>query len=82
MKTITIGQLRQNPAPMLADVEAGETYQVTRHRREIARIVPRDHAIELVPARRPTGSRLAQLPRHELRTAASIDDLLDDERDR
>ena len=31
MKMITVGQLRQNPTSMLADVEAGETYQITRH---------------------------------------------------
>lgn len=82
MKTITVGQLRQNPTTMLADVEAGETYRVTRHNREIARIVPRTHEFELVPPKRRGGSHLADLPRHELRTAASIDELLADERDR
>lgn len=82
MKTITVGQLRQNPTTMLAEVEAGETYVVTRHRRQIARIVPRSAELELVPRKRRNGSRLAALPRHELRTAASIDDLLADERDR
>lgn len=82
MKTITVGQLRQNPTSMLAEVEAGETYQVTRHNREIARIVPRTPGLELVPPKRRTGSRLASLPRHQLRTAASIDELLTDERDR
>lgn len=40
MKSITVGQLRQNPTAMLADVEAGETYLITRHDREIARVVP------------------------------------------
>lgn len=82
MKTITVGQLRQNPTPMLADVEAGETYQVTRHNREIARIVPRAAGLELTPPKRRTGSHLADLPRHELRTAATIDQLLAEERDR
>lgn len=82
MKTITVGQLRQNPTAMLDEVEAGETYQVTRHNREIARIVPRTHGIELVPRKRPGGSHLTALPRHELRTATSIDELLADERDR
>lgn len=82
MKTITVGQLRQNPTAMLADVEAGEVYQVTRHNREIARIVPCAHEVELVPRKRRTGSRLADLPRHDLRTATSVDDLLADERDR
>lgn len=82
MKTITVGQWRQNPTTMLAEVEAGETYLVTRHGREIVRIVPRAHELDLVPRKRRTGSRLADLPRHELRTAASIHDLLADERDR
>lgn len=82
MKTITVGQLRQNPTRMLADVENGETYRVTRHSREIARIVPRAHEFDLVAPKRRSGSRLADLPRHELRTAASIEDLLADERDR
>lgn len=82
MKTITVAQLRQNPTAMLAEVEAGETYRVTRHNREIARIVPHDQELELRPPKRRTGSRLADLPRHELRTAASIEDLLADERDR
>lgn len=41
MKTVTVAQLRQNPAPTLADVERGEEYVVLRYRREIARIVPR-----------------------------------------
>lgn len=82
MKTITVGQLRQNPAGMLAEVESGETYRITRHSREIARIIPRNHALELIPAKRRTGSRLADLPRHELRSANSISELLADERDR
>lgn len=82
MKTITVGQLRQNPAGMLAEVEAGETYRIIRHGREIARIVPCDHAIELLPAKRRTGSRLAELPRQELRSANSSNELLEDERDR
>lgn len=43
---------------MLDDVEAGETYRVTRHRREVARIVPLDHEIELIPPKRAGGSRL------------------------
>lgn len=82
MKTITVGQLRQNPTAMLNDVEAGETYQITRHNREVARVVPRIPGLDLVPPKLRTGTHLADLPRHQLRTAASIDDLLADERDR
>lgn len=82
MKTITVAQLRQNPTAMLAEVEAGETYRVTRHNREIARVVPREHSVELLQPKRPGGSRLAGLPRHEIRSAATIEELLGDERDR
>lgn len=82
MKTITVGQLRQNPTAMLAEVESGETYRITRHDQEIARIVPLAPRLALTPRKRTTGSRLAELPRHVLRTATSIDELLADERDR
>lgn len=82
MKTITVGQLRQNPTQMLDEVEAGEVYRITRHDREIARIVPRDTSSVLLPRKRSGGSNLAGLARHDLRTAASIEDLLADERDR
>ena len=30
MKTISVGELRQNPASMIADVEAGEVYELAR----------------------------------------------------
>lgn len=82
MKTITVGQLRQNPTKMLSDVEAGETYRVTRHDHEVARVVPLAPGLQATPRKRAGGSRLTQLPRHELRTARNVDDLLADERDR
>jgi antitoxin (DNA-binding transcriptional repressor) of toxin-antitoxin stability system len=40
MKTITVAELRQNPTAALDDVERGETYIITRYRREIGMIVP------------------------------------------
>ena len=40
MKSISVGELRQNPTTVLDAVEQGETYVITRHRREIGRIVP------------------------------------------
>lgn len=80
MKTITVGELRQNPTAMLAEVEDGETYVITRYGREIGRIVPPSKpAVELVPAKKtggPTG--LADLPPIELKTADSIEQLLDE----
>lgn len=40
MKTISVGQLRQNPTAALDAVERGESFEVTRHRRVVGRLVP------------------------------------------
>lgn len=80
MKTITVAELRQNPTAALAAVEAGETYRITRHGREVGRIVPPASSIPLTPPKRIGGTHLSRLPRHELRSADSVDQLLDDER--
>ena len=40
MNTVSIAELRQNPTHVLDAVEHGETYVVTRYRKEIARLVP------------------------------------------
>lgn len=40
MKTVSIGQLRQNPAPAIEEVEHGHGVEITRYRKVIARIVP------------------------------------------
>lgn len=80
MKAITVGQLRQNPTAMLADVEAGATYAITRHDHVIGRVVPADDEPRLLPAKRQGASSLAALAPHEVRTASSIDELIDDAR--
>lgn len=78
MKTITVGQLRQNPTEMLADVEAGAVYQITKHNREIGRVVPAGTESVLIPSKKSGRSHTSGLSRVELRTAASIDELLDE----
>lgn len=78
MKTITVGELRQNPTQMLDDVAAGETYQITRHGREVGRILPPPEGPSLIPAKKKGAMRLSGRPAHELRTAASIDELIDE----
>lgn len=78
MKTVTVGQLRQNPTEMLADVEAGETYRITRHDREIGRIVPAAEVALILPPRKRGRARTADLSRVELSSAGSIDELLDE----
>ncbi len=80
MKWITVGQLRQNPTAALAEVESGETYRITRHSREIGRIVPVGPGAGLIPAKKHGPANLSALPKHELRTAGSIEELLDDMR--
>lgn len=63
MKAITVAQLRQNPTAALDDVQAGQSYVITRHRHAIARLVPVDtSALGVIPARSPGGSRLSQRP--------------------
>lgn len=78
MKTVSVRELRQNPAEMLRDVEAGETYAITSHNRPIARIEPIATSTQVIPAKRRGRPQLAARPPHALRTAKSIDELLDD----
>ncbi|MDR1441018.1 MAG: type II toxin-antitoxin system Phd/YefM family antitoxin [Bifidobacteriaceae bacterium] len=40
MKTISVGDLRQNPTAALAAVERGETYLVVKYRQPVAQLVP------------------------------------------
>jgi len=50
MKSISIAALRQNPTQALDEVERGATYIVTRHNREVARLVPPQPAATVTPA--------------------------------
>lgn len=79
MKEISVAELRQNPTAALNDVAAGETYLVTRHRRAIAQLVPADEPV-LVPlstAVRSGPSRLSGRPPWQLKTAGSVDELIE-----
>lgn len=80
MKSVTVGQLRQNPTETLAEVEAGVTFRITRHNREVGRIVPPGNNSVLTPAKKTGRSSTLLLPPHELRTADSVDELLEDMR--
>lgn len=80
MKSITVGHLRQNPTSALTEVESGVTYSVTRHEREIARLVPPSLLPGLIPPASEGPARTATLPRVEIRTAGSIDELIDSEK--
>ena len=63
MATISVGELRQNPAAALADVQRGQTYVVTQHRRPIAQLVP-------VPAPGPSGAEVMRAAEQWRREAA------------
>ena len=78
MKTISGRERRQNPASMLRDVEAGEAYTITSYNRRIARIEPIVSSTQIIPPKRTGRPELSSLPVHELRTAESVDELLDD----
>lgn len=80
MKTVTVGQLRQNPTEVLAEVEAGATYTITRHGQVIGRIVAPGGAADITPPKKTGGAQTRSLDRVELTSAASIDELIDDAR--
>lgn len=78
MKTITVGELRQNPTAALDEVERGSTYRITRHSREIGRIVPPALLPGVIPPKKTGPARTKEIPRVELRTASSVDELIDE----
>lgn len=78
MKTISVGELRQNPTRMLDDVAAGETYRVTRHNREIARVVPTTSSATIIPPKASGPSHTSDLPRIELPDGLDFDAFLED----
>ncbi len=40
MQTISVAELRQNPSEVIEATSRGQTFVVTRYRREVARLVP------------------------------------------
>ena len=77
MKTVTAGQLRQNPTGVFADVEAGATYMITRHNHVIGRIVPPGDEQIIAPPRMRGPAHTSAIDRVELTSASSIDSLID-----
>lgn len=77
MKTISVGELRQNPTQMLDDVAAGETYVVTRHNREVARVVSTTASATVIPARAAGESHTRSLSRVALPDGQGFDEFLD-----
>ncbi|OUZ09292.1 hypothetical protein BHE97_11260 [Aeromicrobium sp. PE09-221] len=78
MKTVSVGELRQNPTRTLAAVEAGDTYAITRHHRVIGHIVPPDVQPGIPAPKKAGPARTSRLPRHDPRTAETVDELIDD----
>lgn len=78
MKSVSVRELRQNPTGMLRDVEAGETYAITLHNRPIARIEPLASSTQIIPAKRQGRPHLRDRPAHQLRTADTVEQLLED----
>ncbi len=80
MKSISVGELRQNPSEMIADVESGEVYELTRHNHRVGYIVPAASSARIIERKVAGPARTSELPRRELRTASSIDELLESEK--
>ncbi len=80
MKSISVGELRQNPSEMIADVESGEVYELTRHNHRVGYIVPASSSARIIPRKLAGPARTSELPRRELRTASTIDELLESEK--
>jgi antitoxin StbD len=80
VKTISVGELRQNPAEMVADVESGEVYELTKHNQRVGFIVPATSSTHLMTPRATSGAHTRDIARHELRSAATIDELLESEK--
>ncbi|GFZ84175.1 type II toxin-antitoxin system Phd/YefM family antitoxin [Nesterenkonia alkaliphila] len=78
MKTISVGDLRQNPTRMLDDVESGEVYTLTRHNREVARIVPAESSARVIPPKRTGRPAVSSLPRTRLPKGMTMEGLLDE----
>lgn len=78
MKTISVGELRQNPTRMLDDVEAGEVYVLTRHNREVARIIPSESSARVIPPKGAGRPRISSLPRVELPDGMTMDEFVDE----
>ncbi|MFE3617725.1 type II toxin-antitoxin system Phd/YefM family antitoxin [Streptomyces anulatus] len=80
MKSISVGELRQNPSAMVADVESGEVYELTRHNHRVGYIVPAVSSTQIIRRAVDGGASTSTIARHELRSAASIDELLESEK--
>lgn len=77
--SITVGQLRQNPMRMLADVMEGEAYTITNHGRAIADVVPHEdqHWVPVDRVRSFLARSGNEAWARELREERSEDDLQD-----
>lgn len=76
MKSISVGELRQNPTHMLDAVEMGESYSVTRHNRVIARVVPVSSSATIIPAKKQGGARTGTLTPVRLPAELSVDEII------
>lgn len=78
MRSISVGELRQNPTRMLDEVELGESYSVTRHNRVIARVVPVSSSATIIPAKKQGGARTSAMTPVTLPAELSVNELLDE----
>ncbi|MFN8055533.1 MULTISPECIES: type II toxin-antitoxin system Phd/YefM family antitoxin [unclassified Gordonia (in: high G+C Gram-positive bacteria)] len=81
MRTITVTELRRNATEVFRAVESGESFVVTRRNRPIARLLPNQSSsssLVIRPARKRGRADLAARPRHQPKTAPTIEALIQD----
>lgn len=73
MKTVSATELKANVSVILGDVERGETVEITRHGRVVARLTPgRPDATQS-----SIGARIEEFRRSLPRTGLTVEDLLE-----
>ncbi|KAF0849164.1 type II toxin-antitoxin system Phd/YefM family antitoxin [Nocardia caishijiensis] len=77
MKSISADELGQHLPTVVADVEAGEVYELTRHNHRIGFIVPAVSSTQIIPRKVAGAADTSATPRHTLRTADAVDELLE-----
>jgi antitoxin StbD len=65
---------------MIADLEGGEPYALTRHNHRIGTIIPAASSATLIPRKASGPAHTRTIGRHDLTTASTIDELLNEEK--
>ncbi|MFI5715938.1 type II toxin-antitoxin system Phd/YefM family antitoxin [Nocardia sp. NPDC051750] len=80
MKSISVGELSRNLSAVIAEVEAGEVYELTRHHHRVGYIVPAVSSTQIIPRAVEGGAEASSIARHELGTAGAVEELINSDK--